>query len=209
MQARYYDPVIGRFYSNDPIGYTVANPVMSFNRYMYVNNNPYKYTDPNGEFLNFVVGAVGGFIAEVGTQLMTDGKVTSWNKVGVSTAVGAATSGYSVAGQGLKLGAKAFAANATMDGVASGTGSLIADGLDGNIEGSFERAGQAVIDSAIGPGKQAMTAGKGILKEAGVVKDVVRETFSDKATGAVKDTIDKGVTGAAANMINKVDDEKH
>ena len=51
MQARYYDPVIGRFYSNDPVGYTPQNPVMSFNRYMYVNNNPYKYTDPNGEYL--------------------------------------------------------------------------------------------------------------------------------------------------------------
>jgi uncharacterized protein RhaS with RHS repeats len=51
MQARYYDPVIGRFYSNDPVGWTPDNPVMSFNRYLYVNNNPYKYTDPNGEFL--------------------------------------------------------------------------------------------------------------------------------------------------------------
>lgn len=50
MQARYYDPLIGRFYSNDPVGYTSENPVMSFNRYMYVNNNPYKYTDPDGEF---------------------------------------------------------------------------------------------------------------------------------------------------------------
>ncbi|KXS33952.1 MAG: hypothetical protein AWU56_2486, partial [Idiomarina sp. T82-3] len=55
MQARYCDPVIGRFYSNDPVGWTPANPVMSFNRYLYVNNNPYKYTDPNGEFLNAIV----------------------------------------------------------------------------------------------------------------------------------------------------------
>ena len=47
MQARYYDPVIGRFYSNDPIGF---RDVHSFNRYAYANNNPYKYIDPNGEF---------------------------------------------------------------------------------------------------------------------------------------------------------------
>lgn len=45
MQARYYDPVIGRFYSNDPIGF---RDVHSFNRYAYANNNPYKYTDPTG-----------------------------------------------------------------------------------------------------------------------------------------------------------------
>ena len=61
MQARYYDPVIGRFYSNDPVGWTPKNPVMSFNRYLYVNNNPYKYTDPNGEFLDAIVDI--GFIA--------------------------------------------------------------------------------------------------------------------------------------------------
>jgi hypothetical protein len=30
---------------------------MSFNRYLYVNNNPYKYTDPNGEFLDAIVDA--------------------------------------------------------------------------------------------------------------------------------------------------------
>jgi uncharacterized protein RhaS with RHS repeats len=45
MQARYYDPVIGRFYSNDPIGF---KSVHSFNRYSYANNNPYKYVDPDG-----------------------------------------------------------------------------------------------------------------------------------------------------------------
>ncbi|BCV26828.1 MAG: hypothetical protein Sw1PiTSA_07030 [Shewanella algae] len=55
MQARYYDPLIGRFYSNDPVDYTAKNPVMSFNRYLYVNNNPYKYTDPNGEFLDTII----------------------------------------------------------------------------------------------------------------------------------------------------------
>ena len=45
MQARYYDPVIGRFYSNDPLGF---RDVHSFNRYAYANNNPYKYIDPTG-----------------------------------------------------------------------------------------------------------------------------------------------------------------
>lgn len=44
MQARYYDPVIGRFYSNEPVGFKTSNPMM-FNRYAYANNNPYKFTD--------------------------------------------------------------------------------------------------------------------------------------------------------------------
>mgnify|MGYP006396260239 FL=1 len=52
MQARYYDPVIGRFYSNDPVDalshLTTQNGIHGFNRYAYANNNPYTYTDPSG-----------------------------------------------------------------------------------------------------------------------------------------------------------------
>ncbi|UWG65406.1 hypothetical protein K5M76_03925 [Shewanella xiamenensis] len=54
MQARYYDPLIGRFYSNDPIGFT---NVHTFNRYAYANNNPYKYKDPDGRAADVVVDA--------------------------------------------------------------------------------------------------------------------------------------------------------
>jgi RHS repeat-associated protein len=53
MQARYDDPVIGRFYSNDPAGavshLSTENGIQGFNRYAYANNNPYKYTDPDGK----------------------------------------------------------------------------------------------------------------------------------------------------------------
>jgi len=46
MQARYYDPTIGRFYGVDPAPFS---NVQNFNRFAYANNNPYKYTDPNGK----------------------------------------------------------------------------------------------------------------------------------------------------------------
>ncbi len=46
-QQRYYDPQIGRFLSVDPVQAN-ANTGASFNRYAYANNNPYKFTDPDG-----------------------------------------------------------------------------------------------------------------------------------------------------------------
>lgn len=74
MQQRYYDPVIGRFYSNDPVDFMGhmrrGNSSMGFNRYAYANNNPYKYTDPDGEFVNFIVGAVIGASIDAGLQVM-------------------------------------------------------------------------------------------------------------------------------------------
>ena len=47
MQQRYYDPTIGRFLSTDPV---TANSVTgaNFNRFWYANNNPYRFTDPDG-----------------------------------------------------------------------------------------------------------------------------------------------------------------
>jgi RHS repeat-associated protein len=63
MQARYYDPIVGRFMGMDPVGVDLNTPAM-FNRYAYANNNPYKYKDPNGEFgVTTVIGMVGGFIS--------------------------------------------------------------------------------------------------------------------------------------------------
>ena len=48
MGSRYYNPQVGVFLSRDPAEVS-ANDPFSFNRYAYVNNNPYRYRDPNGE----------------------------------------------------------------------------------------------------------------------------------------------------------------
>ena len=48
MQARYYDPVIGRFLSNDPVGFAEGG-VDYFNRYSYTANDPVNATDPTGK----------------------------------------------------------------------------------------------------------------------------------------------------------------
>lgn len=47
MQQRYYDPTIGLFLSIDPIT-AHSDPVGMFHRYRYANNNPYRFTDPDG-----------------------------------------------------------------------------------------------------------------------------------------------------------------
>ncbi|MGI9288520.1 MAG: RHS repeat domain-containing protein [Pseudomonadales bacterium] len=47
MGARYYDPRFGRFLAIDPVDFTQDN-LHSFNRYAYANNNPYTFTDPDG-----------------------------------------------------------------------------------------------------------------------------------------------------------------
>ncbi|MEL6996592.1 MAG: RHS repeat-associated core domain-containing protein [Pseudomonadota bacterium] len=48
MQARYYDPNIGRFLSNDPVRFAEGGPGY-FGRYTYTFNNPVNNVDPDGE----------------------------------------------------------------------------------------------------------------------------------------------------------------
>lgn len=74
MQARYYDPVVGRFISVDPLAFRQADP-QTFNRYAYAKNSPYRYFDPNG--LDAVVvswngtAALGGGISVGGGVYVT------------------------------------------------------------------------------------------------------------------------------------------
>jgi RHS repeat-associated protein len=50
MQQRYYDPVVGRFLSIDPVA-ADAQTGGNFNRYWYANNNPYRFVDPDGRYV--------------------------------------------------------------------------------------------------------------------------------------------------------------
>jgi RHS repeat-associated protein len=53
MNGRLYDPSLGRFLSPDPTVQFIAN-LQSYNRYSYAGNNPLRYTDPTGYFLDLL-----------------------------------------------------------------------------------------------------------------------------------------------------------
>lgn len=96
MKARYYDHNIGRFLSNDPVSFYSARPI-SFNRYAYSGNNPYRYVDPNGkDFLQAYKNpatamAVAGWGARVGSR----GARNPWTAAAVAAFTGtAAATGY-------------------------------------------------------------------------------------------------------------------
>jgi len=63
MGARYYDPIVGRFMGIDPKEFDERS-LMSFNRYVYANDNPYKYVDPDGKFP--IIPIIIGVLAELG-----------------------------------------------------------------------------------------------------------------------------------------------
>ncbi|GJL64142.1 MAG: hypothetical protein NPIRA04_27960 [Nitrospirales bacterium] len=67
-EARYYDPILGRFISPDTIVPDPLDP-QPFNRYSYVLNNPLKFTDPTGQFGENVIDALLDLFGSIGDLL--------------------------------------------------------------------------------------------------------------------------------------------
>lgn len=121
MNARLYDPAVGRFLSADP--YVQAPDFsQSFNRYSYAMNNPLKYIDPNGEFWHIIIGAVIGGFANVIYKACT-GQLHSWQDGFVAFGIGAAAGAI-----GAATGGVAFAA---AGGAAGGAGGFLAGAAAG------------------------------------------------------------------------------
>nr|MBP8603300.1 hypothetical protein [Bacteroidaceae bacterium] len=59
-----YDPLTAQFFSPDPFVLAPDN-WLNYNRYAYCLNNPLKYTDPDGEWVHIVVGAVVGGVVNL------------------------------------------------------------------------------------------------------------------------------------------------
>lgn len=90
MQQRYYDSVIGRFLSNDPVSMD-AGSGGNFNRYWYANNNPYRFVDPDGRMAFLAAAPLVAAEVEVGVVAV----VASVDAATIAiTAVGATASVY-------------------------------------------------------------------------------------------------------------------
>lgn len=182
MQARYYDPVVGRFMAVDPVEFITANP-MSFNRYLYVNNNPSKFKDPDGEFLvSALLGAAIGVAAEVASQAVGHYKETGGFgdfELDKSRVVVAAGAGFAV-GSGA----------AAVSGLIASAGSVSTGGAI-----AFSAAGNSLVGGAVGGAAQVTNnAIEGQPLSTGVVRSTAAGLVAGGAGGATAQVATSAIT---------------
>ena len=83
LNARYYDPEIGRFISADSMEYLSPESINGLNAYIYCGDNPVMFTDSSGHFP--VLAFILGIAALVGMGLTIGGVVSDNNTM---TAIG-------------------------------------------------------------------------------------------------------------------------
>jgi RHS repeat-associated protein len=137
MNGRVYDPLTAMFFSPDPYIQAPDN-WLNFNRYAYCLNNPFKYTDPTGEWIHLVIGAIVGGVVNWATH---GAKFTlkGLGYFGVGAAAGALGAGVG-AGVNVAMAGGAFGAGfmGTAAGVSS-TGFIagVATGAASGFAGGF------------------------------------------------------------------------
>jgi RHS repeat-associated protein len=145
MNAREYDPVIGRFLTPDPFVQSPSNS-QSYNRYSYVWNNPLASTDPSGYFNIFKKddwkNFTSGTLERVGRNKYLGGLTQMGlltHPFGFGIAYGASTGDWNTVG-------RAYATNAVL--AASVWAGGAAWGAYGAYGGSILGAGIFVAESA-------------------------------------------------------------
>ena len=132
MNARLYDPALGRFLSPDPY-VQMPDFTQNFNRYSYCLNNPLRYVDENGEWIQLLIGGIiGGTVNLITNWKNIQGnfwKGLGYFGVGAGVGVLSAAGGAWLAGvtKAVGFGAGALVGAAT-GAVTGGASSLLING---------------------------------------------------------------------------------
>jgi RHS repeat-associated protein len=162
FRARYYDPVSGRWLSNDPLG--IAG---GLNQYVFCANNPVNFRDPDGRTPWMLIGAAVGGGLDLAVQLAQGSGFSGINWVSV---VASATSGALGVGLGANVArlTASVAARAALNAAGSaaiGAGVQVArNGIEGNPLGTGVR--DATVVSGVLGGVGSAT---GDLIERGII----------------------------------------
>ncbi len=199
MRARYYDPTLGRFLSEDPLGFGGGD----VNLYVYVNNNPVMLIDPSGEW---IVQAIGGGIGAIAGGYSAYKSGGDWKDIARSAAIGGVAGVLStipIPGINPLLG------GAAMSGVASFLGNVSTQVATGT---SFENvnytsASLSALAGAVGGcvgGGLANSTAKQIISGPTLTSVRTNQVFTSFGKSVVNASVGGSVAGVADVGLHKL-----
>ena len=193
-RARYYDAAVGRFISEDPIGFSAGDT----NLYRYVFNNATNYTDPSGKIIPFILGAaaLGGFLGAtygVAEQLDSGQSINSidWQDVWEKSTIGAfagVIGAITFTGGATALGTFVPATTLKFAGLGLGAftiGTQTGTAINHANEGKFWTAGVDIISAGIGWLGLRSTANK-FVSEYGELQQQAENALNGLLSGLSK-----------------------
>lgn len=145
FHARQYDAALGRWF--------VADPAKQFdNPYSAMGNNPVMYSDPDGKFINLIIGAlIGGVSSYIGGR---DAGLRGWDLVGftaLGAGLGAVTSGIgSEVGSSVAMSSGSVIAGAAAGGAAAGAVSGFYSSESNPLDGTWKGALTGMVGGVTG-----------------------------------------------------------
>ena len=185
LGSRYYNPETGRFINAD--GYaSTGQGILGDNTFAYCQNNPIKYGDTEGTFINTLIGGVVGGISVLASNIF-NGKETSAADVLVGVATGA------LAGLGVDLAiATAGVGTAVLWAATFGGGASALQYIyDTKTVGEEINFGDLLINAAIGAASNLLSFAVSIPEvrnttNGNIVKRVMDNSKSAVQAGALK-----------------------
>ena len=180
----------GYTYEENGVLYCASGTQKGVYWYVYARNNPLSYTDPSGEFIQYIFGAIiGGFS---GWQMGKAAGATGWKMFGYimgGAGIGAATAGIGTAVTGA-IGATASFAGAGV--VAAATGGAVAGAASGLGFGVLNASMTGQWDAG------AIFKGMGVGALTGLVQGGLSSYIGGTA-GALVGGAASGAVGSALN----------
>lgn len=205
MNARLYDPVLGRFLSPDPF-VQMPDFTQNFNRYSYCLNNPLVYVDENGEVIGLIVfgGAMGATLNVINNIKSIDSVGEFLMVVGIGFAAGglSAVMPQLAATWGLSSAATLLATTAASsfgDALTGASGKLSEEWAPGNTVNWRQIGKEALIEGVSGLASNAVAGG---LYSYNPLQSIIPQLNIDsKNAFVISSTIYSSAAGASGNVI--------
>lgn len=200
LRARQYDPVTGRFLSTDPVSSAPSDPYVG--AYVYVRNNPGRYTDPSGQCLGplviICIGAAAGILGYVGSTVATN--VVQGNEplqglnpteAAISGVAGAISGG--IGGLGIGLGSKII-----LNAIVGFDATLVSMAAGGRRDPA-----ELLVGTAVGAGGGAVEVSFGGSGAIGAFRGVVGTGFLNSVITTIQNLLTQAASWPFAGAPQK------